>query len=260
MGRYEREQKKHSRKWIWIIGLLIFAGLLVLFVMPQILYRMNHEESLQETEAQYQAAETLLSAEDSPAGHEMENITVFPAMLDEGNIEVESLFQFSGVNPDAGNQDVTDVASIVVTNTSDKYLREATVTATLASGAEMSFVVCDMPAGTSAMAFSIHNDNLLETDVCVSLTATADFETLPVQNYADISVDGTTVTVTNTSSEELNEIDVYYRDVFGEKYFGGKTYIYTIEQLSAGESTAFTAEESLLGVIEVVRVAATNKN
>ena len=264
MGKYERKREKKSHKWIWVVFLLLLVAFLAIFVMPQVLYRMNEEpiqdDIVQSTATQEQNEETVMPTEDSNAEPEPVYTVEFPVVLDEGNIEIESLFQFSGVNPDAGNQKTTDVASIVLKNTSGQYLREATVNATLDGGAELTFIVTELPAGASVMAFSIDNVRLLETDLCTAITVTPCFEDVPNNESVEISVDGMTVTVTNISSEDLNEIDVYYRDVFNDKYFGGMTYSYIIEKLTVGESTTFTAEESLLGVIEVVRVAVNDKN
>ena len=66
--------------------------------------------------------------------------------------------------------------------------------------------------------------------------------------------EGTIITVENIAEEDLSGIDVYYRDVYDDKYFGGKTHKYTIETLPKGESATITVEESIWGVIGVVRV------
>jgi hypothetical protein len=256
MGKYEKKKTKKNRKFLGIICLLVLLVLLVFTVMPQVLYRMSDDFEQQEN-SQDHSDGSLLPGED---GYVPDSGVAFPVILLEGDIEIESLFQFSGINPDAQKQEVTDVASIVLKNTSGRYLDEATVTATLASGRELTFVLRDLPDGTAAMAFSAENHSLLETDVCTDLTAEATFGEAPGNNGAEITVEGMTVTVTNTSSEDMNQIDVYYRDVFDEQYFGGVTYIYTIDNLAAGETMTFSAEESLLGVIEVVRVAVNDKN
>lgn len=264
MGKYEaKKTKKRKRRrarksgvktLVLILAILLLTAALVLFVVPQVLYRLSGDAQIQTTE---QTELTGAPVEEIPAETTEAPVLemAFPVMLENGNIEVESLFSFSGVNPDAGNQEATDVASIVLKNTSGKYLAEATVTAILADGSERRFALENIPAGASAMAFSVENDKLLATDLCVDMSAEAVFEEAPGNAGAEIIVEGMTVTVTNTSAAELNGIDVYYRDVFDGKYFGGTTYCCNIEKLSVGESMTFTAEESLLGVIEVVRVA-----
>ena len=252
MGKYETKKTKRRKKrkagrsggktLALILAILLLTAALVVFVMPQVLYRLQPEEEAQMSEEGSTVMETIDPVE-------------FPVVLEDGRVEIESLFPFSGVNPDAGKQEADDVAAIVLKNTSDSFLSEATVTAVLADGSERRFAVKDVPAGASAMAFSLENGKLLAADLCADVTGEAVFEAAPEHGNLAVSVAGMTVNVTNTSSAELNGIDVYYRDVFDGKYFGGTTYCCNIEKLSAGETMTFTAEESLLGVIEVVRVA-----
>lgn len=210
--------------------------------------------------SQIQETETKPPVKDKNTAHETQGAVEFPSELDGGNIRIESLFQFTGVNPDAQKQKATDVSAIELTNASSKYLREATVTVTLATGKKVSFMVTDVPAGADVMAFSVDNAPLLATDVCTAITANTVFGDETNYDGVEVSVDGMMITVKNTSSKDVELLDVYYRDVFGDKYFGGKTNICNIEYLSAGESVTVAAEETLLGVIEVVRVAANHKN
>ena len=218
------------------------------------------EDLPENTTSQIQDAETQPPVKDENTAHETQGRVEFPSELDGGNIRIESLFQFTGVNPDAQKQNATDVAAIELTNASSKYLREATVTVTLATGNKVSFMVTDVPGGADVMAFSVDNAPLLTTDVCTAITADTDFEDETNYDGVEVSVDGMMITVKNTSSKDVELLDVYYRDVFGDKYFGGKTYICNIEYLSAGQSMTVAAEETLLGVIEVVRVAVNDKN
>lgn len=265
MGKYERKRTRGFPKWIFVVlGLLLLGAFVVLFVMPRMLYERSMEqgadEFTQNTVSETQASETQVLAGENIADQEQNDMVEFPVILDGGNIEIESLFQFSGVNPDAGNQKATDVASIVLRNVSEKYISAATVTAALGDGSVLSFVVNDIPAGASVMAFSISNESLLPSDVCVDISVDAVFDDTSKINSLEISVDGMNVTLKNTSSEDLNEINVYYHDVFHDKYFGGISYIYTIEHLSAGESTTIIAEESILGAIDVVGIAVKGRN
>lgn len=269
MGKYERKKKKKFPKFFLFICLLFLLAYLVIFVMPRVLYTMNgdldSESNPENTAPQVQETGTPPAEEDmNPTSEsqstmqETQSKVEFPCDLDAGKIQIDSLFQFSGVNPDAQNQNATDVSAIVISNASGQYLREATIIATLATGRELCFKVTDLPAGSNAMIFSVDNTPLLETDVCTAITIETFFEEMPVFNNIEVSVDGMMVTIANTSSVNAEGIAIYYHDVFGDKYFGGKTYIHNIEHLSAGESITIAAEETLLGMIEVVYVAVHN--
>ena len=256
MGKYEKKKKRVLPKWILVICLLLLLGFLVLFVVPQVLYRMNPEPEAEE----FEASQNEQTQETDAAEYEWQDAVEFPVKLEDGKVEIESLFPFSGVNPDSGKQEAVDTAAIVLRNTSDTYLKEAKVTAVLGDGTELVFRATDIPAGEAAMAFSVENADLLATDLCVDLMAETSFEEVQSVEALEAFADGMTITLQNTSAEDLEQIAVYYRDVFDDKYFGGMAYTCAIEKLAAGETVTVQAGESLLGVIEVVRVAVNHKN
>lgn len=67
--------------------------------------------------------------------------------------------------------------------------------------------------------------------------------------------DGTTVTITNNTAQGIPVLTVYCRDPFGEEYFGGKAYEYTVNNLSVNGTVTVEALDSILGLPEVVRIA-----
>lgn len=112
MGKYEaKKTKKRKRRrarksgvktLVLILAILLLTAALVLFVVPQVLYRLSGDAQIQTTE---QTELTGAPVEEIPAETTEAPVLemAFPVMLENGNIEVESLFSFSGVNPDAGN-------------------------------------------------------------------------------------------------------------------------------------------------------------
>ena len=265
MGKFEKKKNKKKKKsWKGLAIALVLAivlSALALFVVPQVLYRLNPDSDLGPVE-QATEPQATISAEQSVDGasRPSNNSIVFPYVLEDGKLEVESLFQFSGVNPDAGDQEANDVAAIVLRNLSGTYLKTATVTAVLDDGSERVFAVQELPAGKSAMAFSVDNALLSESHLCAELSSESVFEDPQNNDSVKISVDGMTVTLENMSGEELSGIDVYCRDVFNDQYFGGVAYQYTIETLSAGETRTVTVLDSLMGITEVVRIAVNDQN
>ncbi len=261
MGKHGRKQKKRSSGWLLALCAVVLAGLLILFLFLRMPGKENEAPSPEEP-APDNGMQTPAEDKDPdvPEEHSTGVPVEFPVVLDEGRMEVQSLFPFSGVNPDAGKQDAEDAAAILLRNTSEQYLREAALTLTFDDGTERLFFVQDVPAGADVMVFSVSSERLLAADLCTGIAVDATYEDTPGFGSVGISVEGLAVTVTNRSTGDLTGIDVYYRDVFDDKYFGGITYTYRIEQLSAGESTVFTAGESLLGLIDVVRVAENVKN
>lgn len=266
MGKYENNtpvKKKrtprekpasNNKKLIVLIVILslILAALLAIFVVPQLLFRLSGGESdFEETSSESAeateetATQVIYSAEDA---------LVFPYALENGKLEIEDLFPYSGINPDGEYQDVTNVVAIVLKNTSDQYLDEAVITATLQNGEECVLHVTDVPAGKKVMTFASGNEVLSPDGFFIDIACNASFSVEETWDHLSVSVVDTTVTLQNNSDVDLTNIGVYCHDVFDESYFSGITYKHMITELPANQSTSIDITESLLGVIEVVRI------
>ena len=181
----------------------------------------------------------------------------YPLILEDGKLEIENLFQYEGMNPDCDYEEGKDVASLMLRNISDAYLEEADITLTLVDGTVVRFHVDDLPAGKTAMVFERSNASAEENAACADAVCTASWsgkikvlpEDLPV------SVDGVTVTVTNSTGHDISELVIYCRCPMDEEYFGGIAYQYIINNLPANESATVEAGDCILGMTEVVRIA-----
>ena len=253
MGKYERPKKKSGAKRVLIpVVLLLLVALLGLFVMPQVLYRFSGETetvTMEETE--------VIAADTEPAAAATVPAIQFPLELENGALTIESLFQYDGINPDCGNEEGKNIASITVKNTSDKYLAEAKISLELEDGARVSFVISHLPAGKSAMAFAVDNAAMDSSDTCVNADCTALWlevaELLP--EAVTVFLEGTTITLENNTDQEIPELIIYCRSPFDEEYFGGIAYEYTVNNLPANGTTTVEALDCILGLAEVVRIA-----
>ena len=252
MAKYLKKKKKKPAALILVIVLvvLILLAAFAVFVMPQLLYRLSGgEDDLS------QPAQTVPSA--SETTEPTEPTLSFPLSLDDGRLEIRSLFPFSGINPDCGNQEGTDIAAIELTNTSGAYLTRADVTLALPDGTQLSFKVTGLPAGTTAMAFSGENRSISADTGCVSAECDASYDGTAAaeSDKVSVSVSGTTLTVVNTTAEPLSQIVIDCRSPLGDEYFGGMTYSYTVNDLPAGATATVDAVDCIMGIAEVVRIA-----
>ena len=252
MAKYLKKKKKKPVALILIIVLvvLILLAALAVFVMPQLLYRLSGgEDDLS------QPAQTVPSA--SETTEPTEPTLSFPLSLDDGRLEIRSLFPFSGINPDCDNQEGTDIAAIELTNTSGAYLTRADVTLALPDGTQLDFTVTGLPAGTTAMAFSGENRSISADTACVSAECDASYDGTAAaeSDKVSVSVSGTTLTVVNTTAEPLSQIVIDCRSPLGDEYFGGMTYSYTVNDLPAGATATVDAVDCIMGIAEVVRIA-----
>lgn len=256
MGKFEQKKKQP-------VGLLAAAAVLlvivvagiVLFVLPQVAEKEPKEETAASTSSRQtepQSAET--TAQESPLS--TAPALEFPISLAEGKLTLESLFQFDGFNPDSDNAEGKNIASILLRNVSEEYLTEAHITVKLADGTELGFTVTELPAGKSVMAFSVENQSIAADAVCIDAACEPAFNSeADAADKVTAEVNGLQITLTNNTDATLEEIVVYCRCPFGEDYFGGIAYRYTVNDLPAGESTTVDAVDCILGMAEVVRIA-----
>ena len=197
------------------------------------------------------------NGQDTPEEEQQAEGLAFPYELEDGKISVDSIFQFTGFNPDNENVEGENIAALTVVNQSKQHLASAQFTVKLADGAKLAFEITDLPAGQKAMIFEKENQVYELDDVCQEITDTAEFEDVsPVMaDRLSAEVQETTVTLTNNSEEDLTDLLLHCHCMIDDAYFGGLTYTYSIESIPAGQSASVNAEDCYLGQAAVVRVS-----
>lgn len=183
---------------------------------------------------------------------------LFPMELEGGLLTVRSLFQFTGMNPDADNAFGENIAGIELTNSSDRHMTVAEVTAAMADGTTLTFRAEDVPAGRTVMAFCLEHASVRDVAECEDVYGHAEFDDADSlrTDLVTCTVDGITITVRNVSGTELKDLNVICHSLLDGGCFGGTTYIYNVPTLPAGASTTIHAVDCILGMAEVVRVEA----
>jgi hypothetical protein len=242
------------------------VAILALFVMPQVLHRLGGNDAEMSNQVETEAATNPGASEEDPAldpGDDNNDKTTesidavtFPLIIEEGKLEIESIIQYDGLNPDCGNQEGNDIAAITVRNVSDVYLESAEISMSTNNGNILTFVITDLPAGEAVFAFSQENTSVDADAVYgdVICEASFDADANMSQDQVSVSVDGTVITLQNETNESLSNIVVYCHSTLGDQYFGGITYTYSIETLPANGSAEVDALDCILGLAEVVRI------
>ena len=274
-GKYEKKNVKKAKKTqearkgaMIAFVLLIVAALVVLalFVVPQVFHRFGGNDAEMPNQVETEAATNPGASEEDPAvdpgGDNNDETTesidavTFPLIIEEGKLEIESIIQYDGLNPDCGNQEGNDIAAITVRNVSDVYLKSAEISMTTNDGNILTFAITDLPAGKTVFAFSQENTSVNADAVYgdVICQASFDADTNMSQDRVSVSVDGTVITLQNETNESLSNIVVYCHSTLGDQFFGGITYTYSIETLPANGSAEVDALDCILGLAEVVRI------
>lgn len=178
-----------------------------------------------------------------------------PYVTEDGCLTVSSLFTSDITNPDKGDEMTEGLASLQVANSGGSYVERADITVQTLAGQLLHFVVNNLPAGESVLAFDV--DGIVLTEDKVD-TIAAECSVTPEAGIPEgiaVLVDGDTITVKNEMDVDLADVTVIYRCRMGDSYFGGISYSQTIEVLPHGSREVLTADECLLGSPEVVSVS-----
>lgn len=255
------KQNQKKRKRIPAGRVALALGLLgALAVLAVLLLPASRDGDAGGSGGQSALSDDAAASSDSGAELTEESIfttpVTFPLALEDGRLLLENLFRFDGLNPDCGNGSGSDIATITLTNQSDVCLSRAELTLLLDDGRRLHFVVSDLPAGKSVMAFATDNAAIDSETTCVEATcqATFDAEASLLTDRLGISVTGTHIAVENRSASDLTELVISCHGTLGDQYFGGIAYTYQIDSLPAGETAELDAVDCVLGLAEVVRI------
>ena len=258
--RVSNRQSGHGRKKnrLWILLIVVIVVLLGIVIA---INQGGHEQELSteqteenETVDDVQTAET--NEEETEPSEETDTGLEFPYLLDDDKIQIDSLFQYSGINMDAQNEECEDVASLQLKNNSDQYLEKAEISVELTDGTAFSFEVEDIPAGKAVMAFDTANTAYDgKTGVAlIDATTTYSYDAGLKETDVKITSDDNGVQLENISGDVLANLKIKYHCVMDDMYFGGISSETEVAGLAAGETTTVDTSESILGDAEVVSI------
>lgn len=219
------------------------------------------EDSVPQGETAQPAEDAAAEAPAEPEQpEEQETGLTFPYSPEESGLEITALFASDILNPDGGNEVGESLASLELTNTSGEYLIQGSVAVTLLDGTVYTFEVYDLPAGSQMMVFSPENAAYDGETGCESITASTRFAEGDqlLADQVSCSVEGTAITLTNLTQEEIAPLTVVCHDSLDLAAFGGISYAYRTEAIPAGGSVTVEAVDCIVGQPAVVRIAPEN--
>lgn len=257
-NRQSGHDRKKSRLWILLIVVIVVLLGIVIAINQS---GHKQEPSTEQTESEEaaddtQPADTNDEEEQTETSEETDAGLEFPYFLDDDKIQVDSLFQYSGINSDAQNEECEDVASLQLKNNSDQYLEKAEISVELTDGTAFSFEAEDVPAGKSVMAFDTANaayDGKIGVAFIAAATTYSSDAGLK-ETDVKITSDDNGVQMENISGDTLENMKIKYHCVLDDMYFGGISSETEISGLAAGETATVDTSESILGDAEVVSI------
>lgn len=162
-----------------------------------------------------------------------------------GDLTCLEISRFTGkFVEDGGDEAVTDVAAILVSNDTGYFLDHATVTYTVGERTA-TFQVAGLPAGRRAWVLEQNRMTIGDGDELVFQDCKTSFNPGAVLNTDDLEVtrQGHTVTVKNLTDTTLNNVCIYYKNQMEDGTFlGGIAYLVSFDTLEPGESAQNSAK------------------
>lgn len=144
---------------------------------------------------------------------------------------------------DSRDEMVENVAAMLVTNTTDRYLDIGMLYYSI-DGKDAIFIVTGLPAGESAWVMEATQLTVTNSSTFTFVDMVTSFRDDVVAQSGEVSitVNGNMLTATNNTSRTLNSVCVYYKSVHTDgNYFGGITYLVDFGTLAPGESAEVLA-------------------
>ena len=174
-----------------------------------------------------------------------------------GDITCDEFGRYSGQYVEDGRDElVENVAVARVTNRSDQFLDLATITIDI-SGQKATFVVTGLPAGRSAWVLEANRMTIGQTASFEFLDCATSFrsDVTAKTDRVKITANGNMLTATNTTSQKLENVFVYYRTLHTDGAFlGGITYTVQFGDLEPGQSAEVLAGHYDAAKSEIVRI------
>lgn len=255
-NRQSGHGRKKNRLWILlIVVIVVLLGIVIAINQGGHEQEPSTEQTDEnETVDDVQTAET--NEEETEPSEETDTGLEFPYLLDDDKIQIDSLFQYSGINMDAQNEECEDVASLQLKNNSDQYLEKAEISVELTDGTAFSFEVEDVPASKSVMAFDTANTVYDGKTGVALIDAATTYSSDAGLKETDVKIisDDNGVQMENISGNALANLKIKYHCMMDDMYFGGISSETEVAGLAAGETTTVDTSESILGDAEVVSI------
>lgn len=215
--------------------------------------KVQQETTVENADAANEDTENV-QGNDSVEPEELEEKYTFPLILDSGKLELSSVFEYDGINPDYGDAYGEKISSVQVKNISGTYLKKAEMMLTLSNGTVLEFLLEDIPADMEVMAFELQNQTEIAGERIEDIQVTAEYEDTNAQEKFSWSVNGNEITIENISDQDLQNVTVYYHCSIGELSYGGTSYEMSAGNIGSKESVTISDSYCFVGDVNVVNV------
>lgn len=177
-----------------------------------------------------------------------------PVMLDSERLELISVFEYTGMNPDCEDTYSEEIGAIQLKNVSGNYLKWVELKITMTDGVCLEFSAEDVPADMEVMAFELQNQVYDKSCKIENIEVIAEYDDVNMQDNFTWNVNGSEITVENISNEKKKDVNVYYHCTIDGLSYGGISYELSAGDLQPGESVTVMDMFCFVGDVTVVNI------
>lgn len=160
----------------------------------------------------------------------------FPAPITGTPLILESIASYDGayMEDDSGSE-VTNVVAVLLRNACDRWIRSAEIT--LFDGKkELRFFVEELPPGQSALVPE-RRKQLYDKPQIYDVNGVCEYYTGEINDHITAKVSENALYLTNRMNKDAESVRIYYKTVYADGlfYVGGKTYVFVVPKLAAGD-------------------------
>lgn len=246
--KYIKQRKSSFIPVLIVVAVLAIAAAVVVLVL------VGRASAVKQPAAADVANPTVTGQPAETAGAAMD--VSFPYALEDDGLELTSLFQYTGSNPDCGWAEGTDVGAVILKNETGRYLETLNLAVIMADGTVLSFMASNIPHGKTVQAFERENTSYDDTAEVAEIRCETTYRNgngLVPDKVKAVS-EGMNITLTNVSGETLAGLGVRCHNILDGVYFGGTSYTYPVAEIPADGSIVVVAADCVLGDVGIARI------
>lgn len=193
------------------------------------------------------------SSEDSNIVYGLE----LPYTIGDTGMVIESIGSYIGPYiEDGSDEEVEDVAAMVITNTGDQMIQYSSLSFSAKKGNSVNFLITNLPAKTSIIVFDTKRTAFKGTEI---LTFEGDMTAYTDRNMHEsevtVSAQDNLISLTNNTDKQIDTAYVYYKLYLDcGVFYGGITYRTKIEDIKPGSTVTQGASHYFTKSSEVLSV------
>lgn len=213
-----------------VCGVVASIGILVLFILAV------QNDFYAPTVVVFQPIEKETSKPEQTENMNAENI-LLPATVAGTPLVVEEIISYDGAYmEDLSFDEVTNVAAILLKNSSDQWIHTAEISAFVGEQ-KLVFLAQELPPGQSVLTLEKSRQKYTEHQI-TQISGVCTYLDNEPENGVVAENCGDVLLLSNVSGEGVADIIVYYKTVYADGlfYIGGRTHILAVPYLEAGKT------------------------